>query len=89
VDFVLYGPQGLLAIEVKRSASVHSRDLRALKEFKQDYPPASCYLFYGGTETLYLGDVTALPIGVALQNLDRVLGKPGVDLRAAQSGHSA
>ncbi len=77
VDFILYGPRGLLAIEVKRAASVQPRDLRALKEFKRDYPPANCYLLYGGTEKLYLGDVTVLPIGFALQNLDRLLSDAG------------
>lgn len=45
VDFVLYGPRGLVAIEVKRSPNLQPRDFRALKEFKADYPAASCWLF--------------------------------------------
>ena len=32
VDFILYGPKGLIAIEVKRSARVHPKTLRCLKE---------------------------------------------------------
>jgi predicted AAA+ superfamily ATPase len=73
VDFILYGPGGLIAIEVKRSTHVHSKDLRGLKEFKKDYPPARCYLFYGGSAPLYMGDITVLPLGQALRNLDQLL----------------
>lgn len=76
VDFVLYGPNGLIAIEVKRSAHVHSKHLRGLKEFKKDYPPANCYLFYGGSTPLYIDDITILPLGQALMNLDRLLVPP-------------
>ena len=49
IDFVLYGAHGLLAIEIKRSPQVHFKQTRALREFKKDYPPARCYMFYGGT----------------------------------------
>ena len=41
VDFVLYGPLGLLAIEVKRSTQVQPKHTRALREFKKDYPRRS------------------------------------------------
>ncbi len=73
VDFVLYGPGGLIAIEVKRSAHVHSKNLRGLKEFKKDYPPARCYLFYGGSVPLHIDDITVLPLGQALLNLEQIL----------------
>jgi len=73
VDFILYGPEGLIAIEVKRSAHVHSKHLRGLKEFKKDYPPARCYLFYGGSTPLYIDDITVLPIEQALRNLNQLL----------------
>ena len=73
VDFVLYGPRGLIAIEVKRSSQVHPKNLRALKEFKKDYAAAKCYLFYGGKTTLFLNEVTVLPIKHALRNLDELL----------------
>jgi uncharacterized protein len=74
VDFVLYGKRGLLAIEVKRSTSVHPQDLRALKEFKKDYPPARCYVFHGGTTPLYFDDIVAIPMTQALTNLAGLLG---------------
>ena len=38
IDFILYGPKGLLAIEVKRSKKIDSDDLKALKTFQVDYP---------------------------------------------------
>jgi predicted AAA+ superfamily ATPase len=73
VDFILYGPEGLIAIEVKRSTHVHSKNLRGLKEFKKDYPPARCYLFYGGSTPLYIDDISVLPIEQALRNLEQLL----------------
>jgi len=73
VDFILYGPKGLLAIEVKRSPHVHSKHLRGLKEFKKDYPPARCYLFYGGSTPRYMDDITVLPVDQAISNLDQLL----------------
>ena len=74
VDFVLYGPRGLLAIEIKRSTRIQPKDTRALREFKKDYPPAKCFVFYGGPSPLYMEDVTVLPIEHALRNLHRILG---------------
>ena len=73
VDFILYGPQGLIAIEVKRSPYIHPKNLRGLKEFKKDYPPARCYLIYGGSTPLYVEDITVLPMERALRNLDQLL----------------
>jgi len=78
IDFILYGSRGLLAIEVKRSAVVHSTDLRALKEFKKDYPAAKCFLFYGGPMAQYLEDITVVPVQQALLGLDKIL-ENGVD----------
>lgn len=73
VDFILYGPRGLIAIEVKRSAHMHSKNLRGLNEFKKDYPPAQCYLFYGGKIPLYRDGITILPIDQALRDLGSLL----------------
>ena len=74
VDFVLYGPRGLLAIEIKRSTRIQPKDARALREFKKDYPPAKCYLFFGGSTPLYMDDIIALPMERALTNLGELLG---------------
>ena len=73
VDFVLYGSRGIIAIEVKRSSNIHATDLRALREFKGDYPQAVSYVFYGGTDTLHFDGITAVPIGQALGTLEQIL----------------
>ena len=77
VDFVLYGPNGLLAIEVKRSTRIQPRDTRSLREFGRDYPPARCFVFYGGPSPLYMDGVTVLPIEHALKDLRRILTNSG------------
>lgn len=69
VDFVLYGADVFVAIEVKRSRTVHSSDLRALKAFKEDYPEAIVYLLYMGQEALKIGDVLCLPCETFLKTL--------------------
>ena len=45
IDFILYGSNGLLAIEIKRSRQVQYKETRALREFKKDYPLplATCF----------------------------------------------
>lgn len=73
IDFVLYGPRGLFALEIKRAASVNPSDLRALREFKRDYPEATCVLLYGGEQSLFLGDIRVVPIREALRGLGRIL----------------
>ena len=77
VDFVLYGPNGLLAIEVKRSTRIQPRDTRSLREFRKDYPPARCFVFYGGPSPLYMDGVTVLPVEHALRDLHRILTNGG------------
>ena len=44
VDFVIYGPRGFWAIEVKRSPHLGSDDVRALTAFKEEYPEAQCLI---------------------------------------------
>jgi predicted AAA+ superfamily ATPase len=73
VDFVLHGPQGLVAIEIKRAGTAHPADLRGLREFKRDYPEASCILLYGGEQPLYLDDIRVIPIRDALRGLGKLL----------------
>ena len=72
VDFVLYGEAGIIAIEVKRAAKIRTKELRGLKAFGKDYPMASLYMFYGGETTMYIDDVTLIPINGALQRLPQL-----------------
>jgi predicted AAA+ superfamily ATPase len=48
VDFVIYGPRGFWAIEVKRSGNLGPDDLRALLAFKEEYPEATCFFVIPG-----------------------------------------
>jgi uncharacterized protein len=68
VDFVLYGPKGLIAIEVKRSGRFREDDLGGLREFLADYPVAKTYLLYGGSQRLRFGSIDVLPLGEALKD---------------------
>jgi len=43
VDFILYGPKGLMAFEVKRSSRLSKKDLNGLKMFHNDFPEAKLY----------------------------------------------
>jgi predicted AAA+ superfamily ATPase len=60
VDFVVYGPDGFWAIEVKHSRSVRAKDLRPLRSFKKDYPEANARLLYRGDETLEIDGIRCL-----------------------------
>jgi len=61
VDFVVYGPETFIAVEVKNSRNVYSRDLRALRSFMQDYPQAQACVVYRGRERLLLDGVLCVP----------------------------
>ena len=73
IDFVLYGPCGLVAIEVKRARHLDSKDTRALREFQKDHPGAKACIFYGGDVPLYFDAIQALPLDHALRNLAELL----------------
>ncbi|MDF3055391.1 MAG: putative ATPase [Gammaproteobacteria bacterium] len=73
VDFVIYGPNGLLAFEIKTADKVRSQDLTGLNAFKQDYPVAQCFLLYMGTNEMQIEDVTVLPIEQALRRLGQLI----------------
>jgi predicted AAA+ superfamily ATPase len=75
VDFVVYGPSGFWAIEVKHSRTIRSKDLRPLKSFKEDYPEAKTRLLYRGDEKLEIDGTLCL-------KCDEFLGSlvPGEDI---------
>lgn len=79
VDFVLYGPRGLIALEIKRSGSVHAKDLRGLKTFRDDYPEATCIMLYGGAQPLFIDGIRVLPVASALSDLGQLLTPDRVD----------
>lgn len=73
VDFVLYGQDKLIAIEVKRKETISKNDLRGLKSFGNDYPSAKRLVFYGGSKTLNIEGITVIPLKDALLNLKNYL----------------
>ncbi|MGB7977744.1 MAG: DUF4143 domain-containing protein [Chlamydiales bacterium] len=44
VDFIIYGPRGFWAIEVKRSAELSPSDVKGLAAFQEEYPEAKCLI---------------------------------------------
>ena len=69
VDFILYGERGLIAIEVKRSATIRKRDLSGLRAFCRDYPMARAILICGSRYRRYEQKVEIIPIQEALPGL--------------------
>jgi hypothetical protein len=73
VDFILHGPLGFYAFEIKYSQAVSQRDAKGLRAFKQDFPEVTLYLIYGGSRQYNFSDVTVLPMGDALKGLLEIL----------------
>lgn len=73
VDFILYGPKGFFAFEIKKSSNVNKHDTKGLLSFGQDYPEAKLFLVHGGTETYYFDSVTAVPMQEILFHLPTIL----------------
>lgn len=61
VDFVVYGPSGFWAIEVKHAATLHPQDFAGLRAFASEYPEAELRLLYRGRDRLRRGDVSVIP----------------------------
>ncbi len=70
VDFIVYGEIGFLAIEVKNSAKIRRNELRGLKEFKKDYPEATCLFLYRGIEKRMIDGILCAPVEEWLANLE-------------------
>lgn len=73
IDFVLYGEQGMIAIEVKRTSTVRPREMSGLKAFLKDYPVAKPYLFYGGPHHLFEKGIEFVQLEKAIKSLPDIL----------------
>jgi len=73
VDFILYGDDGFIALEIKRKKVITPKDLSGLRSFKQDYSAASSILLYGGDQQLQIGETRVLPMEYALTHVDDLL----------------
>ncbi|MBK8575772.1 MAG: ATP-binding protein [Elusimicrobia bacterium] len=69
VDFVVYGRQGIFALEVKNADRVRSDDLKGLAAFREDYPEARVALLYRGKNRLLVKGIPCLPCENFLRNL--------------------
>lgn len=74
VDFILYGPRGLHAFEIKRSSQITSTSFKSMRQFLQDYPEAKAYLIYLGKHKEYHDNITVLPLQEALAELPELIG---------------
>ena len=75
VDFIVFGPLGFWAIEVKNSDKIRTEDLAGLSAFHEDYPEAKTILLYRGKERLLKNNVLCLPCGDFLSEV-----RPGFPL---------
>lgn len=69
VDFVVYGKDGIWAIEVKNTQNIRTADLRGLRSFKEEFPESKHLLLYRGTDRLIKEDVLCLPCADFLADL--------------------
>jgi uncharacterized protein len=74
VDFVIYGPRGLHAFEIKRSSQIASKSLKGLKNFSDDYPEAKLHLVFLGKQREYHGNIQVIPFVEALKELPQLIG---------------
>jgi predicted AAA+ superfamily ATPase len=69
VDFIVYGPNVFLAIEVKRSRRIDHSDLKALRAFGEDYPEAERLLLSFCTEPLVIDGIRCEPLETWMRQL--------------------
>ncbi|HET6201978.1 MAG TPA: AAA family ATPase [Planctomycetota bacterium] len=69
VDVVLYGEDGLLAVEVKNARRVRPEDLRSLRAIRDDYPEVRPLLVYRGAHRLKVEGIPCVPCEEFLRNL--------------------
>jgi len=69
VDFVVYGPRGFWAIEVKRGADISPKDLKGLQVFCKEYPEATPLFFYLGKEHRKVKGIDCVPVSSFLSQI--------------------
>jgi predicted AAA+ superfamily ATPase len=69
VDFIVYGPKGFWAIEVKRSSNLGPDDARALLAFKEEYPEAQCFFVTLGKRRESYRGFPVIPVEEFLQGI--------------------
>jgi predicted AAA+ superfamily ATPase len=69
VDFVIYDDKDFLAIEVKNTAKLDTKDFVGLKSFSRDYPEARTILLYRGEDQYMNGNILVMPVDRYIKNL--------------------
>jgi predicted AAA+ superfamily ATPase len=70
VDFVIYGPESFIAIEVKNTNRLRTEDFRGLRAFNTMYSIAERVILYRGSESLLVDDIHCIPVERFLMNLN-------------------
>ena len=70
VDFVLYGPRGFRAIEVKHSDRIRREDFKGLKQFKEEYPEAELIFVYSGERRFHEEGIEIVPVDTFLREAE-------------------
>ena len=69
VDFVFYGKNQFIAIEVKATRKLRPNDFKGLQSFSEDYPQAKKIILYGGSERYLKDDVLCIGLEEFLSEL--------------------
>jgi len=69
VDFIVYGPSGFWAIEVKRSGNLKPDDVKGLHAFKEEYPEVQCVLLNGSKRREVYRNISVMPAEDFLRQL--------------------
>jgi uncharacterized protein len=69
VDFVVFGPLGFWALEVKNTDQIRPSDLQGLNSFQDDYPEATTLFLYRGKERMLKNKILCLPCDDFLKRL--------------------
>jgi predicted AAA+ superfamily ATPase len=69
VDFIIYGSETFLAIEVKNTNRIRTEDLRGLRAFGTMYPMSERVILYRGTDSLLIDNIHCIPVERFLLNL--------------------
>jgi predicted AAA+ superfamily ATPase len=78
VDFIVYGENCFVALEVKNSARIRPEDLRGLKSFIREYPEVKPYLLYRGSEKHDIDGILCNPVSDFLFSLDQFVAAPKI-----------
>lgn len=70
VDFIIYGPKGFWAIEVKNKEKLSPDDTRGLATFLEDYPEATPLLLYRGKNRTMQKGILCVPCEEFLRYID-------------------